>query len=222
MTEPLVSILISVYNAGEYLLPSVQSTLSQTFSNLEILIIDDGSTDGCMASIANLKDPRMRVISQENCGKAVALNRALQELSGKFYAIQDADDISYPQRIERQVKCMLENTNLAAVFTGHDIILDGRHVAPRFAGKSIEQCHSLHLGWFLGVQIFVYNRQLLLSVLHRHGPKLIPLFVFYVLYSNEYLKNSCSDKNISIRQARPSGIVLPHARYNPNLAQLSR
>ena len=138
-TKPLVSVLISVYNAGEYLRPSVQSILSQTYSNLEVLIIDDGSTDGCMDSIADLKDSRIRIISQKNSGKAVALNRALEELSGKFYAIQDADDISYPQRIERQVQCMLKNPELAAVFTGHDIIIDGRSLAPRFAAKSIEQ-----------------------------------------------------------------------------------
>jgi len=142
MTKPLVSVLISVYNAGEYLRASVQSILSQTYSNLEIIIINDGSTDGCMGSIADLKDPRMRVISQENCGKAVALNSALKELLGEFYAIHDADDISYPQRIERQVECMLENSKVAAVFAGHDIILDGRRLAPRFSAKSVEQCRQ--------------------------------------------------------------------------------
>jgi len=140
MAKPLASILMSVYNAGEYLRPSVQSILSQTYSNLEILIINDGSTDGCMYSISDLKDTRVRIISQSNSGKSVALNRALQELSGTFYAIQDADDTSYPHRIERQVQCMLKNPELAAVFTGHDIILDGRHLAPRFAAKNIQQC----------------------------------------------------------------------------------
>jgi len=142
MAEPLVSVLISVYNAGKFLRPSVESILAQTYSNLEILIIDDGSTDGCMDSIADLKDSRIRIITQKNVGKAVALNRALQELSGEFYAIQDADDISYPRRIERQVDCMLQNPNVAAVFIGHDIILDGRRLAPRFSAKSIEQCRQ--------------------------------------------------------------------------------
>lgn len=140
MTEPLVSILISVYNAGEYLRPSVESILSQTYSNLEILIIDDGTTDGCMGFIADLTDPRIRVISQKNCGKAVALNRALKELSGEFYAIHDADDVSHPLRIERQVQCMLEKPQVVAVFTGHDLIIDGSQTAPRIAAKNIEQC----------------------------------------------------------------------------------
>jgi len=77
ITKPLVSVLISVYNAGEYLRSSVQSILSQSYSNLEILIINDGSTDGCMDSMADLEDSRIRIITQKNAGKAVALNRAL-------------------------------------------------------------------------------------------------------------------------------------------------
>jgi glycosyltransferase involved in cell wall biosynthesis len=139
-TKSLVSVLIPVYNAGEYLRPSVQSILSQTYSNLEILIMDDGSIDGCMDTIADLKDSRIRIISQKNSGKAVALNRALEELSGEFYVIQDADDISYPHRIERQVQCMLENPELAAVFTGYDIIVGRQRIAPIFSGKSINEC----------------------------------------------------------------------------------
>ena len=138
--KPLVSVLIPVYNAGEYLRFSVQSILSQTYSNLEMLIIDDGSTDGCMDSIADLNDSRIRIIIQKNAGKAAALNHALQKLSGEFYAIQDADDISYPHRIERQVDCMLGNPKLAAVFTGHDIILGRQRIAPTFSGKSIDEC----------------------------------------------------------------------------------
>jgi len=139
-TKSLVSILIPVYNAGEYLRPSVQSILSQTYSHLEVLIIDDGSTDGCRDTIADLNDFRIRIVSQKNSGKAVALNRALEELSGKFYAIQDADDISYPHRIERQVQCMLENPELAAVFIGYDMILEQQRLAPILSGKSTNEC----------------------------------------------------------------------------------
>ena len=142
MTKPLVSVLIPVYNAGDFLRSSVQSILSQTYSNLEILIIDDGSTDGCTNSIAEFKDSRIHIVTQKNSGKSVALNHALEQLSGEFYAIQDADDISYPQRIEHQIQCMLENPELAAVFTGHDLIVDGRFLAPRFAAKNIQQCQQ--------------------------------------------------------------------------------
>jgi len=142
MTEPSVCILIPVYNAGEYLRPSVQSILSQTYSNLEILIIDDGSTDGCMDSIADLDDRRIRLITQKNGGRAKALNAGLEELSSDFYATHDADDISHQRRIELQVQCMLENPQVAAIFTGCDLILNGRPVAPRIAAKNADQCRE--------------------------------------------------------------------------------
>jgi len=142
MNKPLVSVLIPVYNAGEYLRPSVQSILSQTYSNLEVLVIDDGSTDGCMDSIVDFKDTRVRIIKQENSGRASALNRGIEELSGVFYATHDADDISYPQRIERQSQFMTQNPRLAALFSGYDVIINERNLAPRFAAKSVEQCRE--------------------------------------------------------------------------------
>jgi len=141
-TRPLVSVLIPVYNAGDYLQASVGSILSQTYTNLEIIIIDDGSTDGCMDFMKGIKDSRISIITQSNSGKAGALNRALEQLSGEFYAIQDADDVSYPQRIERQVQCMQQNSELAAVFTGNDVILNSRRLAPLFSGKSVEDCRK--------------------------------------------------------------------------------
>jgi len=140
MKSPLVSILIPVYNAGGYLRPAVESILKQTYSNLEIIVINDGSTDGCIETIANLKDQRLRVIHKNNGGRASALNHGLQEISGTFYAIHDADDISYPERIEKQVNYLQQHPGLAAVFTGYDLIIDGERVAPRFRFKDISQC----------------------------------------------------------------------------------
>jgi glycosyltransferase involved in cell wall biosynthesis len=140
MTNPLVSVLIPVYNAGQYLRPSIKSILNQTYRNLEIIIVDDGSTDNCMESILDIKDSRIRILSQQNSGVSVARNRCLDELSGDFYASQDADDISYPLRIERQVKCLIENPNVAAVFVGYDLIINGKVMAPHFSSKTVEQC----------------------------------------------------------------------------------
>ncbi len=134
--------VICAYNAGPYLRPSILSAIGQTYPNLEILVVDDGSTDGSMDTITNIRDERLRILHQRNHGKSVALNRALGELRGEFYAIQDADDESHPERIETQVRCMLENPDVAAVFCGHDLILDGRRVAPLFAPKTKEECRQ--------------------------------------------------------------------------------
>jgi glycosyltransferase involved in cell wall biosynthesis len=139
--SPLVTVVMCVYNAGEYLRPSLLSIIGQTYQNIDILIIDDGSTDGCFSTIEDLlTDHRVRVFHQVNSTKPVALNRALDEVRGEFYAIQDADDISHPERIEKQVDAMVNQPELAAVFCGNELIIDGRSVAPLFANKSKEDC----------------------------------------------------------------------------------
>ena len=137
----LVTVLICVHNAGEHLRPCVESIVAQTYRNLEILVVDDGSDDGCIDTIRDLRDHRIRILTQENLGKSTALNRAIRESRGEFLAIQDADDLSRPTRIERQVHSLHKNPDVAAVFCGHDLILNGRHLAPRTRSHDREGCH---------------------------------------------------------------------------------
>lgn len=140
---PLVTVVMCVYNAGSYFRPSLLSIIDQTYKNLDILIIDDGSTDGCFSSVQDLlADERVRVIHQANSGKPVAVNRALDRIRGEFYAIQDADDISYPARIEKQVRALRNHPHLAAVFCGNELIINGKFMAPVFAPKSEGDCQS--------------------------------------------------------------------------------
>jgi glycosyltransferase involved in cell wall biosynthesis len=85
--KPLVSVLMPAYNAGIYLAPAVRSVLEQSHDNLELIIIDDGSTDGAVDALKQiLTDSRIRWIRQDNMGKPVAMNRALQLAQGAFYA----------------------------------------------------------------------------------------------------------------------------------------
>lgn len=140
MSLPLVSVIICVYNAGEYCAPSLRSIVEQSYGRLEILVVDDGSTDGCLDGLADLDDRRVKVIRQPNAGKSVAMNQALSEMRGEFYAIQDADDISNRTRIERQVRCLIDSPDLAAVFCGHELVIGDRRMAPRFREKSREEC----------------------------------------------------------------------------------
>ena len=141
--SPLVSVVTCVYNAGEYLRPSVLSTLNQTYRNLDIIIVDDGSTDGCLATITDLLDDRrIRVFSQANATRPVALNRALGLVQGEFYAIQDADDISKPTRIQKQLEAMLSRPELAAVFCGYWLLMNGKNTAPLFASKGEAECKA--------------------------------------------------------------------------------
>jgi glycosyltransferase involved in cell wall biosynthesis len=108
MTTPLVSVLLPVYNAQDYLKQSIDSILGQTLTDFELIIVNDGSTDGSKAIIDSYSDPRIIVIDQANAGLPVSLNRAISRAKGKYLARQDADDVSEPIRFEKQIELMEE------------------------------------------------------------------------------------------------------------------
>jgi glycosyltransferase involved in cell wall biosynthesis len=92
---------LPVYNAMPYLPEAVESLLRQTVSDFNILVIIDGADDGSAEYLATIRDKRLRIISQSNQGLTTTLNRMLRETTTKWLVRQDADDISYPTRIER-------------------------------------------------------------------------------------------------------------------------
>ena len=109
MTPPLVTVIIPVYNGAEYLGTAIESAQTQTYPNLEIILVDDGSTDESL-HIANqyaAGDDRMRVIAQPNGGVAKARNTAIAAACGEFIAPLDADDLWLPDKIVRQITCIL-------------------------------------------------------------------------------------------------------------------
>ena len=141
--QPLVSVIIPVFNAGPYLREAIQSVLCQDYTNIEIIIIDDGSTDGSVESVKDLTaDSRVVVVRQENAGKPAVMNRAIAMARGEFYAVTDADDVSSPNRIGHQVRYLLANLDVAGVFCGYELIINERRVAPVLKSKSREQCSA--------------------------------------------------------------------------------
>jgi hypothetical protein len=107
---PEVSVLMSVYNGERYLRESIESILSQTFTDFEFIIVDDGSFDSTATILRNYRDPRMVLLSNEvNIGLTHSLNRGLAVARGRFIARQDADDVSLPNRLERQVLFLREH-----------------------------------------------------------------------------------------------------------------
>ena len=105
------------YNAAAYLDEAVRSVLAQTFTNFELLIVDDGSTDATPDLLAAhaRSDPRVRVLRQPNRGVVAALNRALAECRGRYVARMDADDVSLPHRLEAQVRYLDTHKDVALV-----------------------------------------------------------------------------------------------------------
>lgn len=138
--QPLVSVLLPAYNAGPYLRPALESILSQTYPRLEIIVVDDGSTDESLTTIKDIADGRLSIIQQENSGKAVALNKALGLIKGEYWLIQDADDLSHPGRVENLLGKMAANPELAAVYSGHDLLVRKRQFAATCSLRSTDQC----------------------------------------------------------------------------------
>jgi len=116
----LVSVLIPCYNCEEYVEEAVMSIIKQTYPNLEILVIDDGSTDntGNILKILAKEDPRIIYIKNEENLKLIAtLNKGLNLCKGKYIARMDADDISLPTRIEKQVNFLEAHPEIGIVGT---------------------------------------------------------------------------------------------------------
>ena len=99
--KPFVSVLMSVYNAERYLEEAIQSVLAQTYENFEFIIVDDGSEDGSLAIINQIKDKRIRlIVNEKNKGLIYSLNKGLDAAVGKYIIRMDADDISDPEHRE--------------------------------------------------------------------------------------------------------------------------
>jgi glycosyltransferase involved in cell wall biosynthesis len=115
--EPLVSIIIPSYNSSRYLLDALHSVANQTYKNIEIILIDDGSTDNTWEIIQNLqiKIPNLLYIKKNNEGIASALNFGLDKAKGAYIARMDADDISNENRILEQVKYLESNKDIDLV-----------------------------------------------------------------------------------------------------------
>lgn len=113
---PLVSVLMTMYNADTHLRAAVQSILNQTMRDFELIIVDDGSTDESVALMKNWDDPRIRLIQNPvNKGQTLCLNQGLALARGDWVARQDADDISLPSRLETQINAVTKNPGLTLI-----------------------------------------------------------------------------------------------------------
>ncbi|ENU1228104.1 glycosyltransferase family 2 protein [Providencia rettgeri] len=123
INKPLVSIILPVYNAEKYLSEALESLKEQTYKNIEIFCINDGSTDNSLNILNKHKenDPRIQIISKKNEGLPTALNTAISFASGKYIARMDSDDICELNRIELQVKYLEDNPDIGVCGTNANV-----------------------------------------------------------------------------------------------------
>ena len=155
MGEPLISVLMSVYNCEKYLAAAVDSILAQTFTDFEFLIVNDGSTDQSLPLLTGYaaRDARVRLVSRPNTGITRALNEMVGLARGRYLARMDSDDIAVPERFAKQVAYL--DAHPECVIVGSRVMLMdpyGSPVAPsghKLTHEEIDHELLTQSGWAL-------------------------------------------------------------------------
>jgi glycosyltransferase involved in cell wall biosynthesis len=169
-----VSVLMSVYNAGEYLDQAIQSILNQTFSDFEFIIINDVSTDKSANYLEQLSDPRVKLIHNEkNMGLTCSLNIGLKHVTSEYVARMDADDVASPERLERQVDFLDRHLDYVLIGSSYRLINAQSQVVQTF----VKPIDHVELMWLFhtrtalehGSVTFRYNTQSVPSIYYNEN-----------------------------------------------------
>ena len=115
---PRVSVIIPSYNHEEFVSVAIQSVLSQTYQDFELIITDDGSTDGTVSKIREFSDPRLKLfVFDKNTGACGAANNCLKEARGEYVAMLSSDDVFFPEKLQKQVNFLDAHPDVGAVFS---------------------------------------------------------------------------------------------------------
>lgn len=129
MQHPEITVLMPVYNGATYIADAVRSVLTQSFTDFELLIVNDGSTDHTADMIHAINDPRIIILDQQHSGVSHALNKGLAAAKGRYIARFDADDICYEHRLERQYHFLETHPDYMVVGCDADYMLEnGEHL----------------------------------------------------------------------------------------------
>ena len=168
--SPFVSVLLCVYNGEKYVTAAIDSILAQTFTNFEFVIVNDGSSDRTPIILkeAAARDPRVRIVHQKNSGLTSALNAGLALCRGQWIARQDDDDISLPQRLEKQVQYVTAQNNVGLLGTACDVIDMNGNILPMQEVPLFTTHHDLYRELqcrnpFVHTSV-MYNRELMQNI----------------------------------------------------------
>jgi glycosyltransferase involved in cell wall biosynthesis len=137
------SIIVIVYNGEQYIERAVQSALGQTVADIEVIVVDDGSSDGSADRVGRIKDSRLRLVRQSNQGPSAARNTGIREAKSDWIAFLDCDDWWTPDKLEHQLATAARGTNVALVYSGATTLLEDGSVLseaiPRLRGAVLKE-----------------------------------------------------------------------------------
>ena len=164
--EEKISIIIPTYNREKTIIDSINSVLKQTYKNLELIIVDDGSTDNTKKIVSKIKDNRIKYIKlKTNSGACIARNTGITSATGKYISFQDSDDIFHTDKLEKQYKNLTKNNS--DIDFCKIIINDGsnKEIIPRIdTEKSIENnkiLDELCKGNFISTQAILIKKEVI-------------------------------------------------------------
>ena len=167
--SPRVSVIMTTYNGAVLLADTIEAILNQTYRDFEFIIVDDGSTDGTVDIIKNYDDDRIRFLPNEkNMGISLSRNRAMSLAKGEFLVTTDQDDISFPERLERQVHYLDSHPNL--VIVSANVVLQRGSTSWPDPSPSFTNPSLVHLALFFGHHNISYSTLCArLRILRQHG-----------------------------------------------------
>ena len=147
--NPLVSVIIPVYNGARHLRDCLESVFAQTYRPLEVIVVDDGSPDDSGAIAQSF--PEVRYLRQENQGVAIARNNGIAAARGEFYAFLDQDDIWTREKLRVQMEYLFDHPDVGYTLTHQQYFLDDGATLPPWFRK--ELFSTVHTGWVLGALV---------------------------------------------------------------------
>ena len=147
--QPLVSVIIPVYNGTRYLRAALESVFAQTYRPFEVIVVDDGSTDD--SGVIAQSFPDVRYIHQTNQGVAAARNHGIEAARGEFFAFLDQDDLWTPEKLKLQIEHLLSHPDLGYTLTQQQFFLEPGANLPAWFRK--ELLSTVHTGWVLGTLV---------------------------------------------------------------------
>lgn len=162
MSNELVSIITPSYNTGAYIAETIKSVIAQTYTNWEMIIVDDCSTDNTDIVVAQFADPRIKYLKNaKNSGTAVSRNYALREAKGKWIAFLDSDDLWLPEKLEKQIAFM-EKHKCSFSYTNYELVDEKSNLmhieisGPNKIGKTLMYAYN-----WLGCLTVMYDAKLI-------------------------------------------------------------
>lgn len=192
MSNPLVTIGIPTYNVGRFVALSIKSVLAQTYTNFELIITDDGSTDNTVDEIHKFKDPRIKlIVDGENHGISYRLNQQIDMARGEIFVRMDGDDLMFPTRVAEQVRFLQENPDVDVVGTDIVVIGDNNEILGcRFNNTQVHNKKSLYKNTFFA------------------HPTVAGRLDFFKKYHYKEFFNGAEDHNLWIRGYRGNNFAI--------------